>query len=377
MDNTRRYSKILLVALLLAAAGCSPGPLKIGVVLPASAEYQSYAEEIRKGIDLALEETPSVDGRPIVLVVGDYTGRAHEAADVLRSQIENDQIYASVAGTTEAEFRALVPVADEGEIILIAPTATGNDAVGRSIWAFTLWPAKSLECTKIATLARQDLIKYLVVAWAQGSYGQGFKNEFIPAFERQRGDVLAVSSFSPGLDEKAALDLAHRLAEPKPQAVLIIAPEYRDVVALLIPLKEAGFGGKVLATSTFGHPAALEEAGGAAEGVIFTAPGFDPASSKTAETFTAAYRKAHGSDPTIWAVYGYDAMKALLGALEGSSKYSKDTVGVLRRLSDFPGAGGTISFDTKGRVVRAMTAYTVQDGKAVPYVPGPATPAGN
>jgi branched-chain amino acid transport system substrate-binding protein len=81
--------------------------------------------------------------------------------------------------------------------------------------------------------------------------------------------------------------------------------------------------------------------------------------------FVERYKKKHGEVPEAYAVYGYEACKVLLDAIDRAG--SKDRAAVLAAVAatkDFEGALGTWSFDANGDTTnRLMSVNTVKDGK--------------
>jgi branched-chain amino acid transport system substrate-binding protein len=82
--------------------------------------------------------------------------------------------------------------------------------------------------------------------------------------------------------------------------------------------------------------------------------------------FVERYKKKHGEVPEAYAVYGYEACKVLLDAIDRAAT-KNDRAAVLAAVAatkDFQGALGTWSFDANGDTTnRLMSINTVKDGK--------------
>jgi branched-chain amino acid transport system substrate-binding protein len=81
--------------------------------------------------------------------------------------------------------------------------------------------------------------------------------------------------------------------------------------------------------------------------------------------FFEKFKAKFGGEPEGYAVYGYDAAKAIIAAIERAGK--KDRAAVVEQLAatkDFSGALGTWSFDANGdTTLTTMSGSTVENGK--------------
>jgi branched-chain amino acid transport system substrate-binding protein len=152
-----------------------------------------------------------------------------------------------------------------------------------------------------------------------------------------------------------------------PDAVYLA--DYADgLVTLLSGLESRGYDGKILTTSSIASAEVFSEAGGAAEGVLFTQSNYDvDAEDERVQQFVQAYREKYGSAPDLYAAHGYDAMRIYARALqEGGRRPSQFWQG-MRGISGFPGVTGAIQFDEQGDVQKFPRVYIIQEGQFVDY----------
>jgi branched-chain amino acid transport system substrate-binding protein len=90
----------------------------------------------------------------------------------------------------------------------------------------------------------------------------------------------------------------------------------------------------------------------------------DKLTGKGAE-FRAAYIKKYGTEPEAYAVYGYEAARVLLDAIDRAESKDRESIrAAVAATKDFVGALGTWSFDENGDTTnRIMSGQTVKDGK--------------
>lgn len=81
--------------------------------------------------------------------------------------------------------------------------------------------------------------------------------------------------------------------------------------------------------------------------------------------FVEKYRKLHGKMPEAYAVYGYEAAKVAVEAINRAGKKDRDAIrAACLTIKDFEGALGKWSFDENGDTsLTTMTGNVVKDGK--------------
>jgi branched-chain amino acid transport system substrate-binding protein len=126
----------------------------------------------------------------------------------------------------------------------------------------------------------------------------------------------------------------------------------------------------ILATNnTVEQPNFFNDAGAAAEGVIFTTPLFDPDSSdpSVAQFREAFKRKYDGLSPEVSAATWYDTIKILAVAIERGGYNAEGIRQALSNIKDYKGATGTISIREDRDVDKPVVVKVVRNGKFVPW----------
>lgn len=150
-----------------------------------------------------------------------------------------------------------------------------------------------------------------------------------------------------GLDRPAARAALDQAAAADPQAKLFATSSLYDdaLVAALSPAAQ-----RRLTVSSPGEPASGQ---------------VPPAT----QSFQSAFRSAYGHAPEPQAVYGYEAMSALLASLKGLGAQARDrskVVARVRGLHDRAGAFGTYSLTGGDVDLASFVLARVVDGKLVP-----------
>ncbi len=124
-----------------------------------------------------------------------------------------------------------------------------------------------------------------------------------------------------------------------------------------------------------GRRSFLEEAGKAAEGVIFPSL-YTPR--KNSYIFEKKFTSRFGYQPDYLAAHTYDTINILVAAIRKGGLNRARIRDAVRELSPWAGVTGVVKWDTLGGNSRAVQLGTVRAGCVIsasrPYVPAEATP---
>lgn len=364
---------LLLFPLVLAGACSDERTARIGAVLPLSGPWAIYGEPIRKGIELAREETQAEYEagefpHRIELWVEDSESQPARAVEAFQKLIDEHDVHGVIGGVTSAEALVMIDVAAEQERVLLSPSASSPDLTEQkgTRYFYRIYPSDFREGTQLASWTALNLdYENAVVVSVNTPFARGISRVFENEFERYDGEVLEEIVYPEGQEEFA--DLARQVMARNPEAVYL-ADFAEPVRKIIQALDRAGFKGRILTTSAFAAPDIIEEAGELAEGVMLAQTVFDPDSEEPhVQRFVEAYREKYGETPGLFAAHGYDAMRVMAQAsLEPSGVPSEFWKGI-RSLGDYQGVTGAITFDQKGDVGKFPRVYVVQDGKLVNF----------
>jgi branched-chain amino acid transport system substrate-binding protein len=181
--------------------------------------------------------------------------------------------------------------------------------------------------------------------------------------------------------DKGATDLTDILTKVKgsdAQAVVnwSIVPA-QSIVAK--NMKQIGLDIPLFQSHGFGNLKYVEQAGEAAEGIIFPAgrllvvdalPDDHPQKSVLA-AYKQDYEKAYGEDVSTFGGHAYDALMIVAKGIENAGSIARDDVrDAIESLQGFVGTGGIFNFsaeDHNGLSLDAFEMLTVKDGKFALY----------
>jgi ABC-type branched-subunit amino acid transport system substrate-binding protein len=159
--------------------------------------------------------------------------------------------------------------------------------------------------------------------------------------------------------EEAAADVVRSGA----RAVLVLAGA-RDAARIVRALRVAGLEGTVVGGAPVGRRIFAEEAGAAAEGVLFPLL-FDPEAPEAA-AFSRAFSERWGGDPDYLAAHAHDAVHLVVDAVRRAGPNRAKIRDALVSLAPWRGAAGTVSWDLTGRCVRTPALGTWRGSRPLP-----------
>jgi branched-chain amino acid transport system substrate-binding protein len=326
-----------------------------------------YGSAIRDGIELAAAEDGR-DARPhIRLVYDDDRGNPRDAVSAVRRLIDVNHVPAIIGGAMSSTAESTLPVADQAQVVLLSPTATKPDLVGRSSYFFRLWPSDNYDGSVMAQAAyRQLRLRRVAILYVNVAYGVGITDVFARNFQQLGGQIVSRDGYAQGQTDFRTL--LTRIAAQRPDAIYI--PGYvAEVGNILRQARELNLQIRFIGVNSFYDPQLLEIAGPAAEGAVFTYPTFDVASADPAvRNFVSAFRARYHRDPDAFAAQGYDAYRVMRLGLGRASGTSGSAIrDGLRAIGRYSGPGGSFQFSPNGDVEKPLRLMTVRGGRFVEF----------
>jgi branched-chain amino acid transport system substrate-binding protein len=312
----------------------------IGYFGPADAHHPEGGA-LWEGAVRAIEEANregGYKGLPFRLVPAWAENPWTAGAGVLARLIYQERVWALIGGIDGASTHLAEQVVAKARLTLVNPAASDRTLHGANVpWMFSCVPGDHLQApVLVEALGGRPFV--LVSATDHDSRAFVAELKATPAFHIE---------FQPGSSDVTAL--AQRVVDAARQAVVVIAGP-RDSARLVAALRQLQYAGTILCGPAAGRRAFVEEAGPAAEGVLF------PLLMET----------SGGALPDYAAAHAYDAARLLVAAIRKAGLNRARIRDAVAELSGFEGASGRISWDNLGQNTRAVRLGTIQRGRAVP-----------
>ncbi len=372
--------------------------LKLGALLPVTGDLSSIGENMPGAVKLAIEEINAcggVNGQPVTLVTEDSQTDPTAGGAAMTKLAEVDRVAGVVGAFASSVSGAAVGIAAQNKVMLISPGSTSpvfteqaKNGEFNGYWARTA-PPDTYQAQALAALAEKQGFENVSTVVINNDYGVGFEQQFVGAFEKSGGKILAKEKpvrYDPKaatLDSEAAAAFAN-----SPDAVAAVLYAETGSILLQAAYKQGlSDGVTVLLTDGVYSQDFVEQVGKAAdgkyilEGALGTVPGAD---GEALDAFTTKWNEKTSKEVTAFVPHSWDATILLMLAAEaakantGEGIQSKirevanapgtevsdpcDAIALIRDGEDinYQGASGNVDIDENGDVVGSYDVWTVK-----------------
>lgn len=344
-------------------------PLRIGAVLPLTGDAAAWGQQGRWGIELAVREINSaggIQGRRLEVILEDGQALPRVALGAISKLISVNRVPAVIGDIVSATTLAMAPIAEEKQVVLIAPTASAPAISQAGEFIFRVWPTDHLEGSELAKWVSAKGYSRVFVLYISTDYGLGLAKVFQQAFQARGGRVLSMQGYAQ--DETDFRPYLARIKAEKPDGVYLVS-YYKDAALALRQAKEIGLTVQFFGATAVESPDLIKLAGTAAEGLIYpTIVDFDPARPNPVQrAFIEKFRSAYGADPDWASSHAYDALLVIAEAMRAGALTGEEIRREIDRRRVFTGVTGRIVFDEVGDVIEKPVAMKmVRGGKFEP-----------
>jgi len=378
MTNRRKivfavFSVLALVVALVALIFNSPNSqtepkeYRVGVVLSLTGRGGTFGQRALNGMQLAVDElnaTAPFQSRPIKLFVEDSQSSAPQALSALRKLIDVDHISVAIGFVLSDEVLTCAPVANERRVVILS-TAAGSDQIkDAGDYVFRNRESASFQAESIAQACVQRFgFREVAILHSNAANGISYRDSFRDALQRLGGTVPLVVAYNEGkTDYRAEIE---RLRAISPRAVYLAGLDH-ELGLILRQAREVGVAPQFFASAGAISHKLLQIAGASAEGLVSASAPFNVESAdERVRAFTTAFRTRFGQVPDFIAANSYDAVHILARIFKNGATDSEGIKTALYGIRDFPGVGGSTTFDSYGEVSKPVRLLVVRNGRFV------------
>ncbi|HEX4609936.1 MAG TPA: branched-chain amino acid ABC transporter substrate-binding protein [Urbifossiella sp.] len=393
MDR-RHFLAAGLAAALPARASARPGVARIVSSLPrtgaAKGQTDTIVNAIRLAIDADREPAPGLrvlysDWDDATAAAGKWDAAA-EAANARRAAAD-EEVVAVIGPYNSGAAKVSMPILNEAGVVQISPACTwpgltkkvaggtdGEPDIYRPANRITfcrICPTDDIQGPFAATFAATELKATTAVILHDGElYGQGLATDFAAGCETHRIRVLTTARITPTDRNQDAA--ARMVRDRNPDVVFFGGTTQTGAPALARALHAARVRGPLIVPDGCYERAFLESAGAdALNGRCYaTLGGTDvPLLGDRGAAFVRAYKDRFKTDPEAYAIYGYEAARAVLAAIRTAGAANREAVRkALLGTANFE--GGVLprwGFDRNGdTTLKQLTVSRVAGGQFEP-----------
>jgi branched-chain amino acid transport system substrate-binding protein len=327
----------------------------------------AYGEMMQNGQMLAVEEINKLTNHERKVEINFYnTSHKKDIALEKLKEVYHDNIRFVVELFGSDQLDHCLNYAKEKKILILSGVDTRPDLVKNGGGFFyRIMPNDTMAASVILQWVKDMDISKIAIVYANDAWGNGLKDAAVEKAMNLNISIVEMRDIEKNQPSYAAPVI--KIKESGAEAVLLFV--YPDDGGNL--LKEANrqqLETQFFATENFTGSDMLNTAKDAAEGVMLVIPKTNPESQKLID-FNRRYKEKFKSEPTIFAIKGFDAVMLLYSLVE---KHGEDTQLISQNLRTYKGEGlsGQIAFDSTGefdavqydrlKFVREGTTYQLQ-----------------
>lgn len=378
----KRVSKVLTALVLSTvlaglAAGCGGGEkkadtIKVGANLEMTGGSASYGISSKNAIELAfkeINEKGGINGKQLELVVADNKSEAAEATNAMQKLVSQDNVVAVIGPNLSSSVIAASAINNSAKVLDIAPMATNpyvtvDQASGKTkdfnYRTCFIDPFQGTVMAKFAT-AELGVSNAAILIDNSSDYAKGLAQFFKENFVKEGGAVTAEESYlQKDTDFKATLT---KIKATNPD-FLYVPGYYQEVGLIVKQARELGMNMPIAGGDGWDSAKMPEIAGAAALNNTYFSSLYSPEdSSDINKNFVAAYEKAYGQKPDVFAALSYDSALLVAEAIKnaGSTEPAKISE-AMAKINGFSGVSGSVTFDDKHNPVKSAVILEYKDG---------------
>ena len=365
--------------------GTDAETIKIGVLEPLTGEDAAAAEAEIKGIELAHELYPDVNGTKVELLYGDTRSEIGFVGTAAQELIDKGIVLA-IGSYGNTYSLAAGAVFQKAEIPIIGATCANPLVTAGNPYYFRVCIVDSFQGTMAAKYVYNDLDceEAVILKQSGDDYATELSQKFSDKMTAMTGETDAVVLTVEY--KKGTTDFAKQLETiQNADAEAVYLPcTASDAVLIIKQAREAGMENVFLGSERWYQDELLEGAADAADGLVFTTfSDVETTLSINTQTYLDAYAKKYGKEvtPESETALGFDAYLLAINAMKRQQKEREEAAetsegavsddeakpktlrDVLAATKEFQGATGSLAFGESGDPIKPVVFMTVQNGE--------------
>jgi branched-chain amino acid transport system substrate-binding protein len=340
----------LLVGLIGAGARAEPGvsatEIKLGMWSPLTGPTALLGISERDAIEIAIDEVNAaggVNGRKFKLIVYDDAGSPQEALTSVRRLIDQDGVFALIAGSTSGSTLPVLPLINRGKVPFVSSISSNRKLLDPfSPYVFRVYANELAHADQIVRYAFAQGCKSPAIIYNSNDYGVGGREEVAALLKKENISLVADERYNQADQDFSAQLL--RIKEAKADGLFLwaFAAEAGIIVrqARELGLTMPVYGGAGISTPLF-----TKAVGAAGKGVVaaYVVPQIPESSNKPAVArYREVLKKKYSGTlppgrPNEYDMGGYAALKIVAAALSNAGKdpTREAFISALEQLKDF------------------------------------------
>lgn len=343
--------------------------VKIGIELPLTGYGATYGEDAKRAVELAVDEVNAgggISGKKVEVIFEDDGGIGKTAVAATQKLATVDKVPVIIGGMMSSAALPAAPVAKENKVVFLSTISSHPELTGPGGYIYRIHTTDRVNANTAGKFSTKILkLKKGAGLVAASDYGRSLIKFTQASFEKEGGTWLITENFSQGSNDfRSQLT---KIKEKNPE-VLFIAATVKEAAQMIRQMVELRMKMPVIGSSMLDDPALITLAGEAADMVYYhrVSHAAGQEGKKREDAFKERYKaKFPGKEPAIAAKYYYDAMGLVSAAVKSGGETGPGIDQGLRKIKDYPGLTGNITFDEIGDRIFTAVIVKIEKGKPV------------
>jgi branched-chain amino acid transport system substrate-binding protein len=376
-----KYRLLALAALLTAGTtaalaqsqGVSKTEITLGSIQDLSGPIAGFGKQVRLGMMLRVDEANEqggVNGRKLVLKVEDSAYDPKKAVLAAQKLVNQDKIFAMIAHIGTAQNLAAMPVQFEKNVVNFFPVTAAREMYEPFHKLKYSFASTYFDQMRVAApmMVKEKNAKKVCTMYQDDEFG----------LEVVRGAEAGLKSINVELAEKTsykrgATDFSSQTAKMKAAGcdLVILGTIIRETIGAIGEARKTGFSPTFLGSSAAYTDLIHKLGGKAMDGLYATMTSQHPyldEASQPIRFWANKYKTKFNEDPTVFSVYGYNAVDIFLRAAQkaGPNLSTDSFIKAMDTMTVAPDMFGSpeMTFTAQKRLGNdASRLSQIQDGK--------------
>lgn len=362
------------------SAATESKPVKIGAIFSVTGPAAYLGAPEAKTARMLVEKINAaggVNGRKLDLVLKDSGGSPEKAVSFAKQLIEEDKVLAIIGPSTSGETMQIKAICEENKMLLLSCAAAEVIVNPLAKYVFKVAPKDSQGVIWIYRTMKEKGIRRIAVLSSNDGFGSAGKKQLEDLAKGEGIEILVDEVY-----DKQATDLTDILTKVKGKPGVQAVMNWSIVPAQSIVaknMKQLGLDMPLFQSHGFANRKYAEQAGVAAEGILFPASRIvvadelaeDHPQKKVVTAYKQDYETMFKEDVSTFGGHAYDSLLIIVEALKQAGQPDREKVrDAIENLKGFVGTAGVFNFsatDHTGLDLDAFAMLTVKNGKFTFY----------
>lgn len=343
--------------------------VKIGLLAPLQGTVRDLSgRSLQRGVELALDSANAAGGYagiPFEMVSRNDQLLWGSSSNTLVELAYGEKVWAVIGSLDSNSTHVALRAALKAELFIVNVGSTDPTVTETGIpWIIRCTPDDRQTGYRIAALLFDELqLGKVAVLRSSDRYGRFGVAEFRDAAVRLARPLPVEIQIGAGEDDFSS---PLRRVEAADVDAVVLWAGARDAAKLVRQMRQRGMSQPIIGTDRLLSATFLEEAAGAAEGIIATSWIDLGRDDDDWRLFRQQFSTRYGTEPDAFAAYGYDAAVLTVEAIRRVGLNRALIRDALSEIRYYRGMGGVIELDATANSVAPVFLARVEGGKFVP-----------